>query len=342
MDYTFEEEREFFLKIYQKLRLLFIPSEMNSFSPKFLQSKILLWFVVCIFVLKIVSVVIVTFPNNLFFADINKAVLNSLVNQERKESGLKTLTENEQLDQAAMLKAKDIMEKDYFAHNTPDGKTPWYFFTKIGYNYKYAGENLAIGFLNSEDVYKAWYDSLSHRDNILSPYYNEIGTAILTDDFKGSKTTVVVQLFGTQKKTATTAVKPTPKPTVTETTQPAPVVEQTKPVVEQTKTPKTEVVRVIRNGQVLSQSTGIQMSRAAVLYYRAINFMVYNSEDIFKFIAYACLIIIGASLLLNILIHFNIQNTGLILRSLLLIGLLSATLLINKDIVHFIPHKITI
>ncbi len=89
-----------------------------------------------------------------------------LTNEERIDNGLSALELNPKLELAAQQKAQDILSKDYFAHQSPDGFTPWYWFEKVGYDYQYAGENLAIGFLDSEEVSQAWLESPSHRANL--------------------------------------------------------------------------------------------------------------------------------------------------------------------------------
>ncbi len=124
-----------------------------------------------------------------------QAVLN-LTNSTRTQSGLAPLTSNSQLAQAAVLKAQDMLAKDYFAHTSPEGLNSWHWFKKVGYNYKTAGENLAIDFVDSNSVFSAWMASPSHRANILDPDFAEIGIAIINGEFSGSNTTVVVQMFG--------------------------------------------------------------------------------------------------------------------------------------------------
>ena len=174
MDYA-----DIFNKIFSKVRDLFIPSQNNDYSPKFLQSEILPWFVVCLLVVKIVSIGIFNIPKSVFFADITRADLVNLLNQKRGEARLGALTEDSKLNQAALLKAQDMVRGNYFAHQSPVGVTPWFWFRKVGYNYKYAGENLAVGFINSDDVFGAWYNSPSHKENLLNPNYRQIGTAVL-------------------------------------------------------------------------------------------------------------------------------------------------------------------
>ncbi|MBI3631369.1 MAG: hypothetical protein HY219_00690 [Candidatus Staskawiczbacteria bacterium] len=206
MDYTLKED--LFERIIFYTKLLFVPFEANNFRPRFLRNNMLLYGVICLLIIKIISIVVfINFPKNIFFADITKNDLISLVNQKRLSLGVLPLIENQKLDQAALLKAQDMLTKDYFSHQSPSGVTPWYWFSKAGYNYKYAGENLAIGFLNSEDVYRAWVNSASHKENIINPNYKEVGTAVLTGEFKGNNATVIVQLFGNPKKITTVPTK---------------------------------------------------------------------------------------------------------------------------------------
>jgi len=119
-----------------------------------------------------------------------------LVNSTRQSSGLNTLTVNDKLTAAAQAKANDMIEKDYFAHISPDGRQPWDFISGAGYDYIYAGENLAIGYNDNQEVMTAWMNSPTHRENILNPNYREIGVASASGEYEGAQTTVVVQMFG--------------------------------------------------------------------------------------------------------------------------------------------------
>lgn len=119
-----------------------------------------------------------------------------LANTSRSKEGLANLTSNDRLTKAAYNKANDMLEHDYFAHTSPDGKTPWDFIKAAGYNYAYAGENLAIGYTNASELHQAWMNSPTHRENILNGNFREIGLAVVSGEYEGSQTTVVVQMFG--------------------------------------------------------------------------------------------------------------------------------------------------
>lgn len=128
------------------------------------------------------------------------AVLVNLTNQSRISANVSGLKVNSLLEKAAQMKADDMADKSYFAHNTPDGKTPWYWLEQAGYKYIYAGENLAVNFENSEDVQTAWMNSRGHFLNIINPKYTEIGIATSTGFYKGRPAIFVVQMFGTPAK----------------------------------------------------------------------------------------------------------------------------------------------
>ncbi len=149
--------------------------------------------------------------------DIKSGVIIALTNVERDKEKLPELTENEILNQAAQLKAEDMAIKGYFAHNTPEGFSPWYWFTKAGYSYKKAGENLAVNFDDSEKVVDAWMNSPTHKANIVKDGYTEIGIGTAEGKYNGRKATFVVQLFAAPKATSTSSLfafslekKPTP------------------------------------------------------------------------------------------------------------------------------------
>ncbi len=122
--------------------------------------------------------------------------LIELTNGERQKKGLNSLIENEALSKAAHLKAQNMFTEGYWAHFAPSGKSPWDFILGSGYRFTYAGENLAKNFYESNDVVVAWMDSPTHRDNLLSPKYHDIGIAVVEGVLNGQQTTLVVQEFG--------------------------------------------------------------------------------------------------------------------------------------------------
>jgi len=119
-----------------------------------------------------------------------------LMNQARKTKGLEELQINDKLSRAASDKAEDMISNNYFAHNSPNGITPWFWFEKNKYDYTYAGENLAMDFQTAEKQQQSWMESESHRKNILNPNYQEVGIAVKQGMINGHLTIVTVQEFG--------------------------------------------------------------------------------------------------------------------------------------------------
>lgn len=120
------------------------------------------------------------------------------VNTYRKENGLEELKWNSKLSKAAMLKLLDEEEKGYFDHVSPEGKKAWDFIKITGYEYNFAGENLAIGFKEEHEAFDAWTNSQTHRDNIVSKNYTDFGFASLRANINGVNKVLMVQIFGSQ------------------------------------------------------------------------------------------------------------------------------------------------
>ena len=133
-------------------------------------------------------------------ASISAGEMISLTNKSRAEAGLPSLLVNEKLAKAAREKAGDMFEFQYFDHDSPSGLTPWDFIRSAGYDYSYAGENLAIDFVTATGVHQALMESSSHRENILNSNYTEIGIAAIEGVFDGNKSIIIVEEFGAPLK----------------------------------------------------------------------------------------------------------------------------------------------
>ena len=180
------------------LHHLFLPKETNNYRSGLLHHKTLLTLILLFISAGLLTSFIKSnFPSVLgISANISNQQLLILTNQQRQNNNLAPLTDNSELDQAAANKAADMFSKDYWAHNSPDGTTPWVFIKAAGYNYIYAGENLARGFNSASDVINAWMNSPEHRQNVLSPNYQNVGFAVATGTLTGEDTVLVVEELG--------------------------------------------------------------------------------------------------------------------------------------------------
>lgn len=198
------------------LKNAFIPHEGNDFRPHAVRTHWLGIYAVLVITVKVVAVSLVAFYSGpARVSDVTAGNIISLTNQARQANGIGTLQTNGALNNAAQSKANNMLQEQYFAHVSPSNLSPWYWFTQAGYSYQYAGENLAIDFLESEDVISAWLASPSHRANLLGEKYQETGVAVVTGNFQGAQSILVVQMFGTPKVTPTTTVSTAPVQTPT-------------------------------------------------------------------------------------------------------------------------------
>ncbi len=128
-------------------------------------------------------------------SDVSADEILTLSNSERAKEHIRALRHNQELDNAAVLKASDMLRNGYFAHTSPQGNDFTTSIKKMGVEYAEAGENLAIDFIDSTTVVSSWMQSEDHRKNLLNPRFTDIGVATLSGKFNGNTTTVVVQLF---------------------------------------------------------------------------------------------------------------------------------------------------
>jgi uncharacterized protein YkwD len=138
-------------------------------------------------------------------ADISTVDLLADTNSRRAEQQLKPLQESEALDRAAFLKAQDMLQKQYWAHTSPDGVQPWKWLGDVGYNYSHAGENLAKNFRSADAVTSAWMNSPEHRANVLSTNYDQVGFAVVDGIMNDKPISLEVAMYGAEVAPAAVA-----------------------------------------------------------------------------------------------------------------------------------------
>jgi hypothetical protein len=201
------------------VRKFFLPNKNNGYKPYLLRKSALSIYTLILLLLNMFGGLL-GIPEAMA-STITPANIIQLTNQQRASAGLNTLSTDSRLSAAAQAKANNMFQEQYWDHFGPNGETPWMFISQAGYTYVYAGENLAKGFRTAEGVHEAWMASPTHRDNIMSNKYKDIGVAVVQGILEGKETTLVVQMFGnltTEIYKADTPVKavetPTPKPTI--------------------------------------------------------------------------------------------------------------------------------
>lgn len=185
---------------------LFHPHHSNQHRPKILHPEAYFAFVGIVVSFIIALRLVVSLATSAqgvlgFASSITAGQVVQQTNAERAKQNLPPLETNSELNQAALAKAQHMLNHQYWAHVSPEGVQPWDFIKESGYVYKAAGENLARDFSNTTDMVAAWMRSPTHKENIMSPKYSQIGIAVVDGELQGYETTLVVQMFGTPATT---------------------------------------------------------------------------------------------------------------------------------------------
>jgi len=301
-------------RIFKKLHNWTIPHAGNGYKPHSLRHRTLVFYSVFLIAVKLIAVfgLFLSYPTAGEFSTITTNRIIELTNKERLAQGLEQLETSEILNQTAALKLHDMFDKNYFAHNSPENVKPWHWFKTVGYNYTYAGENLAMNFIEAEDAIKAWMNSPSHRDNIVSDNYKEIGVAVGIGKIDDEETTVVVQVFG--KRYVRIAGEESFRPTAKE--------------ISSSEVSGTADVPGSQDTIITEQASQQQVSLKEGKSNNWISVFIKYSNKIF-FILFIFLII---NLLLTIFIRLEIQHKPIIMHSILVITL-TAIMILWK--IHF-------
>jgi hypothetical protein len=185
--------------ILKHLHDFFVPHADNNYAPHALRRRPLSLYAGLMVSVKLLSLFSLTLlpQNQALSASVTPANILELTNYSRKAYGLKDLKVNLALSLAAEEKVKDMIKNQYFAHVSPQNKTPWDFIKTQNYNYLIAGENLAVNFYDSEALQNAWMNSPGHKANILNKDFEDIGIGIAEAQYRGVNAIFVVQMFGT-------------------------------------------------------------------------------------------------------------------------------------------------
>jgi len=299
-------------KIAKKIHHWTIPHENNGFLPHAVRHKTLATYSAILLSIKVLILVLsfFVFPSPAEFSTITIQHIIEISNKQRQENNLPLLKSSSILDLSAKYKAQDMLEKNYFAHTSPEKIKPWHWFKEVGYNYTYAGENLAMNFVEAEDVVTAWMNSPTHRENILSADYNEIGIAVVIGEIDGYQTTLVVQHFGkTFSSIAGEVFVPEVEKNITE----------------------SEIKNISQPTQITQESAQQEVTLDDSNKNKTLSNIINIAEKIF-FILLGFIIL---NLILTIIIRLEVQHKSIILHSLWVIFLSLAMIFLKF---HFLEN----
>ena len=114
-----------------------------------------------------------------------------LINKQRTKNGLPALKNDSEVQRIARIKAQDMVDNNYFSHNSPTYGSPFDMMKSFKVSYKTAGENIAANSSNSSAV-TAWINSSGHKANILNSSFNYTGIGVVSSPRYGK---MYVQMF---------------------------------------------------------------------------------------------------------------------------------------------------
>ena len=325
--------------LHQWFKKHFIPHEGNDHRPYVLRGNNIRNIVILVIVLEVITFLIPTIARiNMTggMAAVLPAVLASLANEERQSQNLSALAISPLLTKAAELKANDMATKSYFAHTSPEGITPWYWLSKVGYKYQYAGENLAVNFNDSKDVTDAWMNSPTHRANIVKDQYTQVGTGIATGFYKGERAIFVAQVYANpivenieRPVSQTVPVEPVSRVVSVPREEPINVlgVEVANNTEDVEEVPEAQPVEVETEEKVLSDTLSETNSTPSEpTFWQKMLASPRSTTNIVLFIMFGIIVV---ALLLNIFIKIEHQYPDLLTNGLIALAIIGAIFVAN-------------
>lgn len=313
--------------MFSWLKNHFIPHEGNDHRPHLLRDSYIRYILGFIIFLEIFTLILPTITRvNLTggLAAVISAVLDELTNEQRKAQNLPTLSINSTLNEAAQLKANDMATLGYFAHTSPEGKTPWYWIQKVGYKYQYAGENLAINFTDSKDVTNAWMNSPTHKANIVKDKYTEIGTGVATGMYQGREAIFVAQVY------ASPFPEPTPIPVAKETpvkpAEPSPVVAVAREPEPQNILGAEALTNTTKEVKIANTALQSDTMVKEATFWQKIIASPRNTTNVILYIIFS---IISLAMLLYIIIKIRNHHLDLLTNGLVVVAIVGAFFVTN-------------
>ncbi|MFI5241190.1 MAG: CvpA family protein [Microgenomates group bacterium] len=114
-----------------------------------------------------------------------------MVNEERKKRGIEPLVWDPKIVPVARAHAKDMWERHYFSHYSPEGNDVGYRLDTAKIKYSVAGENLAMA-PTLQTAHTGLMNSEGHRENILETRFKKVGIGVIDNGIYGK---MFVQVF---------------------------------------------------------------------------------------------------------------------------------------------------
>ena len=138
---------------------------------------------------------------SIYLNDYEKRTLE-LHNRARAQNGLAQFCVHPTLVKAARSHSQEMIDRDYFSHNSYNGESFSARLKRFGYYpYRYIAENIAWGSGSRgapDSIFNGWMNSSGHRANILNANLRQIGVGTAYGQYKSySGATMYTVDFGT-------------------------------------------------------------------------------------------------------------------------------------------------
>jgi uncharacterized protein YkwD len=118
--------------------------------------------------------------------------IHNLVNEERTNEGLSTLSFDNGLAEVARKHSQDMIDRQFFDHINPDGFSPFDRMKQAGISFSTAGENIELVYQDygcgdgsssaiAQCLFDGWMNSPGHRENMMDRYYHKEGLGVVID-----------------------------------------------------------------------------------------------------------------------------------------------------------------
>ncbi len=183
------------------LKKLFIPHHGNDYKPHLLHHKRVWFYGLFLIILKIIiTTSVLLLPEIAWLSGDALARQEEriaiLTNEKRTKNNLPALSQNALLVESANLKARDMNKNNYFSHTNKSGQGLDYYLQQVGYEYNFAGENLAVGFVDASAVMRAWKKSPTHFANLVDKDFKQMGVGMVSGEYQGAPAAFIVSHFG--------------------------------------------------------------------------------------------------------------------------------------------------
>jgi uncharacterized protein YkwD len=134
--------------------------------------------------------------------DAKERAIVRAINRQRARHGLSKLRSNRRLARAADFHSWEMLDADYFAHESRDGR-PFHVRVRRYVSYRTIGETLAMvggcGKGSPRRIVRMWMNSPGHRAILLSSSFRRVGVGKRTGDYSGNRACMVTADFASRR-----------------------------------------------------------------------------------------------------------------------------------------------